>query len=140
MNIVVLSGRLTKKPELRSTTKTSVCQFSLAVDNGKVDENGKHGADFIECVCFGKTAENLCKYQDKGSAIELKGRIQVDKYTNNEGKNVFRTLVYVEMINYIGKPKTSENEPNDGQIEVNENNPFEEMGNKVANDDYPLPF
>lgn len=136
MNVVIISGRLTKKPELRSSTKTSVCQFNLAVDNGKIDENGKHGADFIECVCFGKTAENLVKYQDKGSMIELKGRIQVDKYTNNEGKNTFRTLVYVETINYIGKPQTSENGANMGQKEAS-NNPYQEMGDRVAND---LPF
>ena len=135
MNIIVLSGRLTKKPELRSTTNTSVCQFSLAVDNGKVDESGKRGVDFIECVCFGKQAENLCKYQDKGSMIELKGRIQVDKYTNNEGKNVSRTLVYSDMINYINSGKKEASEPNTSQ-----NDPFAEMGNKVSNDNYELPF
>lgn len=135
MNIIVLSGRLTKKPELRSTTNTSVCQFSLAVDNGKVDESGKRGVDFIECVCFGKQAENLCKYQDKGSMIELKGRIQVDKYTNNEGKNVSRTLVYSDMINYINSGKKEAGEPN-----MSQNDPFAEMGNKVSNDNYELPF
>lgn len=68
--------------------------------------------------------------------IELKGRIQVDKYTNNEGKNVYRTLVYVETINYIGKPQTSENGANMGQKEAS-NNPYQEMGDRVAND---LPF
>ena len=72
MNVVILSGRLTKKPELRSTASgTSVCNYSLAVDNNKIDENGKRCVDFIDCVCFGKQAENLAKYQDKGNIIEV---------------------------------------------------------------------
>lgn len=135
MNIVVISGRLTKKPELRSSTSTSVCQFSLAVDNGKIDDKGKRGVDFIECVCFGKQADNLVKYQDKGNMIELKGRLQVDKYQNKEGKNTSRTLVYVDLINYINSGKKEEIEPKTSQ-----NDPFEEMGNKVINDDTDLPF
>lgn len=135
MNIVCLSGRLTKKPELRSTLKTSVCQFSLAVDNNKVDENGKRGVDFIECVCFGKQAENLCKYQDKGSMIELKGNIHVDKYTNKDNKNTYKTQIYVDLINYINSTKK------EAYVSKNdEKDPFEEMGNKVSNDNYELPF
>lgn len=125
---------MTKKPELRSTLKTSVCQFSLAVDNGKVDESGKRGVDFIECVCFGKQAENLCKYQDKGNMIELKGRIQVDKYQNKDGKNTSRTLVYVETINYINSAKKEAYESKNEQID-----PYQEMSKKVE-EDYQLPF
>ena len=134
MNIVVLSGRLTKKPELRSTTTTSVCQFSLAIDNGKTDDNGKKGVDFIECVCFGKQAENLCKYKDKGDIIELKGRIQVDKYTNKEGKNTSKTAVVCELINYINSGKKEDN-----GVNLSQNDPYQEMSNKVSND-FDLPF
>ena len=136
MNVVCISGRLTRKPELRSTaTGTMVCNFSLAVDNNKIDENGKRGVDFIECVCFNKQAENLCKYQDKGNMIELKGRLQVDKYQNKDNKNVSRTLVYVDSINYISSTKKEATESKIEQIDA-----FEEMSKKVSNDDYDLPF
>lgn len=134
MNIICLSGRLTKRPELRSTTKTSVCQFSLAVDNGKIDESGKHGVDFIECVCFGKQAENLCRYKDKGDMIELKGRIQVDRYTNKEGKNLSKTFVSCELINYINSTQKELHEP-----KMSQNNPYQEMGNRI-NSENDLPF
>lgn len=135
MNVVVISGRLTKKPELRTTqTGIEVCNFSLAVDNGKVDENGKRGVDFIECTSFGKLAQNLCKYQDKGSMLELKGRIQVDRYTNNEGKNVTRTTIYAETINYISRPQT-----NGSEAKNNQNDPYKDFGNKISNE-YQLPF
>ena len=137
MNVIVISGRLTKKPELRTTQNlTHVCQFSLAVDNGKTDQNGKRGVDFIECVCFGKTAENLVKYQDKGSMIELKGRIQVDRYVNKDNKNVSRTIVYVETINYINQSKT-----NDNASKNDEKDAYQEMSNKIQREnEYELPF
>ena len=130
MNVVCISGRLTRKPELRSTaTGTMVCNFSLAVDREKNDE-----VDFIECVCFNKQAENVAKYLDKGSFIETKGRLQIDKYTNNEGKNVSRACVYADQVKFISQPKTIVNEAKN-----DEKDPYEEMGNKVSNDD-ELPF
>lgn len=133
MNVVVISGRLTRKPELRSTGGgTNLCQFSLAVDNGKTDIDGSRGVDFIECVCFGKNAENLVKYQDKGSMLEVKGRIQVDRYTNKDGKNLSKTYVCGEMINYISKPQTSVYEAKN-----DEKDPYQQMGTKINSE---LPF
>ena len=64
MNQVVLTGRLTKDVELKHTqSDKAVASFTLAVD--KYGE----GADFINCIVWGKQAENLCKYQEKGSQI-----------------------------------------------------------------------
>jgi len=137
MNIIVISGRLTKKPELRTTQSLKhVCQFSLAVDNNRVDENGKRGVDFIECVCFDKQAENLVKYKNKGDFIELKGKIQNDRYTNKDGKNVSRTMIYAETINYISSTQTSVSTSKNDEKDV-----YKDFGNRVMNDnDYQLPF
>ena len=129
MNCVILSGRLTKKPELRTTTGgMNVCSFSLAVSKDR------DNTDFIECVCFNKTAENLVKYQDKGDMIELKGRMQNDRYTNKDGKNVSRTLVCVEMINYINSTKKTGNDGKNEQID-----PYMSMSNRI-NSENELPF
>lgn len=133
MNNVVLSGRLTKKPELRSTTSgMMVCSFSLAV------RRDKEKTDFIDCVCFGKTAENLVKYQDKGSMIELTGRLENNSYTDNEGKKHFKTNICVEMINYISQGQTNDNGVNNSELQ-SVSNPYEEMRKKVE-EDYQLPF
>lgn len=133
MNSVILSGRLTKKPELRATSSGNyICSFNLAVDRGRTDEAGNREADFIECVCFNKTAENLCKYQDKGSFIELKGSVQVNSYVDNENKKRFKTSIRVETINYISQPKTNGYEAKNEQID-----PFEQMSSKVESE---LPF
>lgn len=128
MNSIVLSGRLTKKPELRTTQSgKSLCNFSLAVNRYASDE-----ADFIDCVCFNKVAENLCKYQDKGSMIELSGKIQNNKYVDKDGKNVYKTIICVDMINYINSAQTSvKTSKND------ENDAYTDMGRRIENE---LPF
>lgn len=129
MNSVILSGRLTKKPELRSTQSgVSVCQFSLAVNRDK------DKTDFIECICFNKTAENLCRYKDKGEMIELTGRMENNSYTDKEGKKHYKTIVSVNLINYINSGQTSVYEAKNEQKD-----PYLEMGNRI-NDEYDLPF
>jgi single-strand DNA-binding protein len=131
---------LTKKPELRSTgSGTMVCNFSLAVDKGTKDEEGKKEANFFDCVCFNKNAENLVKYQDKGNMISIVGELDTYKYTDESNKNHIKTNVKVQTIEYLSKPQSTDNGVKTGQKQSLENNPFEEMGNKVASDS-ELPF
>lgn len=130
MNSVILSGRLTKKPELRTTqTLKHVCQFNLAVNR-----NFNKEVDFIECVCFDKLAENLVKYQDKGNMIELSGKLVTDTYTDKNDKKRSKTYVRVETINYISSSQTSTyTSKND------EKDAYQEMSKRVQ-EDYQLPF
>lgn len=91
MNLVVLIGRLTKEPDIRESNDKKIARYTLAVDRwGKKDE-----ADFISCVCFGKTAEWAEKYLNKGTKISVEGRIQTGSYTNKDGKKVYTTDVIV---------------------------------------------
>lgn len=98
MNKVILLGRLTRDPEVRwaqkngSQEQTCVARFSLAVDRRGKDQ----GADFISCVVFGKSAENVEKYLKKGSKIATTGRIQTGSYTNKDNVKVYTTDVVVE--------------------------------------------
>lgn len=101
MNQVVLIGRLTKDPEIRVTRSgQKSCTFDLAVNRPK-DKNGNQQADFIRCVCWGVTAENLAKYQAKGSQIAVAGRIQTGSYENSKGQKVYTTDVYVQQLQYL---------------------------------------
>lgn len=69
MNRAVLIGRLTKDPELKYTRQgTTVASFSIAVNRRKQKDKPQE-ADFINCVAWGTTGENLSKYQSKGSQI-----------------------------------------------------------------------
>ena len=82
MNVVVLMGRLTRDPEIRSTVDgMTVARYSLAVDRPGKDK----GADFINCVAFGKTAEFAEKWLSKGTKIAVSGRLQTGSYTDKEG-------------------------------------------------------
>ena len=67
-NSILLTGRITKDLELKQAGQVSKCDFVLAVDREYAKE-GQQKTDFINITVFGKTAENLCKYQAKGSKI-----------------------------------------------------------------------
>ena len=89
MNQVILCGRLTREPEMKSTATMSICRFGLAVDRrGKKDE-----ADFFNCTAFGKPAVALGNYCHKGTKILISGRIQIDNYTDNSGQKKTATQI-----------------------------------------------
>ena len=106
MNNVVLVGRLTKDPELRVTgSGKSVASFTVAINRGFGKDKE---ADFINCVAWEKTAENLSQYTGKGSQIALSGRIQTRNYDDKDGKKVFVTEVVANMVEFIGSKDKQE--------------------------------
>lgn len=93
MNHVILTGRLTKDPEIRYTdSKKAVCSFTLAVDDGR-DSEGKKKAQFIPCVAWGKTAELIDQYFTKGKPLTVTGRITVRSYEKNGEKRYVTEVV-----------------------------------------------
>lgn len=93
MNHVILTGRLTKDPEIRYTdSKKAVCSFTLAVDDGR-DSEGKKKAQFIPCVAWGKTAELIDQYFTKGKPLTVTGRITVRTYDKNGEKRYITEVV-----------------------------------------------
>lgn len=105
MNEVILLGRITRDPEIRSTEKSTVTRFTLAVDR-KVKTDGQPDADFISCVAFGKTADFVDKYFHKGMKMLLDGRIQTGSYTNKEGAKVYTTDVIAESVEFAESKRT----------------------------------
>ncbi|CUO79555.1 Helix-destabilizing protein [Roseburia hominis] len=100
LNRVALVGRLTRDPELRRTgSGKAVTSFNLAVErNFKSDDQE---ADFINCVCWGKVAENTERYCSKGSMVSVDGRIQTRNYENNQGQKVYVTEVIADSVQFI---------------------------------------
>ena len=127
MNTVNLVGRITKDLELRYTPSgVATVRFTIAV-NRQFKKDGQPDADFINCVAWRKTAENLANYQSKGSQIGVIGRIETGSYENSEGKRVYTTDIVANEIIFLGSKK-EENQQNDpGQF-----------NNQV--DDEDLPF
>lgn len=91
MNLVVLTGRLTRDPELKyGQSGKAYSRFSLAVD--RPFQKGE--ADFINCVAFGKTAELIGEYLRKGRKVGIQGSLQMNRYeVNGEKRTSYDVLV-----------------------------------------------
>ena len=101
LNKVILMGRLTRDPELRTTPQgASVCSFSIAVDRGYVRQGEERQADFINIVAWRSTAEFVSKYFVKGQMIAVVGRIQTRNYDDKDGKKVYVTEVVADEISF----------------------------------------
>lgn len=103
MNNVSLVGRLTRPIELHYTqgdNPMAMCNLNVAVDR-KFKKDGQPTADFINCKAFGKTAEFVEKYFDKGHRIGLTGSIQTGSYKNKEGVTVYTTDVIVNEVEFV---------------------------------------
>lgn len=105
-NNVVLVGRLVRDVELRQTsTGKEMTYFTLAVNRNFKNEQGVQAADFISCVAFGKTAENMARFLSKGSLISVEGRISTRNFQGNDGKTVYVTEVVASSITFLESKK-----------------------------------
>ena len=96
MNNVVLIGNISTDLELKQTMNgKSVCQFNLAI-NGYGEKT-----DFVPVQVWNKQAENLVKFQQKGSKIGVVGRISVDNYEQEGQKKTF-TKVIAHEVEFLG--------------------------------------
>lgn len=97
INRAVITGRLTKDPELRYTANgNAVVSFTVAVNRTFTNSQGEREADFINCVMWRKAAENFANFTHKGSLVGIDGRIQTRNYENDQGNKVFVTEVLGE--------------------------------------------
>ena len=131
INRVVLVGRLTRDPELRTTgSGISVATFTLAVDRQYTNAQGERGADFISCVIWRKAAENFCNFTSKGSLVGIDGRIQTRSYDNKDGQRVYVTEVVVDNFALLESRKDREARGQNGGYTPNNNGNF---GNQNTN-------
>lgn len=119
INRAVLTGRITRDPELRYTQNgTAVVQFTLAVDRQFRNQDGEREADFINCVIWRKSAENFANFTHKGSKIGVDGRIQTRSYENQQGNRVYVTEVIVDSFALLDSLQDSQQ----GSAPQNQNN------------------
>jgi len=165
INRAVLTGRLTKDAELRTTQSgLSVATFTLAVNR---HSKAKGDADFINCVIWRKAAENFCNFTSKGSLVGIDGRIQTRSYENKSGQKVYVTEIVVDSFSLLESKKdrlANNNSGIDNNYEANSNNngfsntttgtnytnnssnesqapdPFAESGDSIDITDDDLPF
>ena len=111
LNRIVLAGRLTKDVELRKLANgMAVASFNLASDELSKNADGSKKVIFIGVSLFGKSAENVAKYVQKGSLVAVDGRITQRKYTNKQNQQVTSTEIVADNVQFL-EPKPQAAEP-----------------------------
>lgn len=158
MNSVILVGRLTRDPELRTTPNgIATCQISLAV-NGIPNQNGERTTDFINVVVWRRQAENVAKFCQKGSQVGVEGKIHTRSYDANDGSKRYVTEVVASNITFLGSSSGNRNQntnsgfggvpemntvssmPNTNETTDLNDDPFKDFGSEVVLSDDDLPF
>lgn len=103
LNTVILMGRLTADPELRTTnTNLSVLSFSVAVDRSYQSQGQERQTDFINCVAWRQNADFISKYFRKGQMIAIEGAIQTRSYEDKSGNKRTAFEVIVNRASFCG--------------------------------------
>ena len=104
LNRVVLIGRLTKDPELKSVgSGSTLCKFSIA--NNRTYTTGgerREEVNFFNCTVWGKQAEILSQYARKGKQLAIEGRLQQRSWEGQDGKKMSAVDIVVENFQFLG--------------------------------------
>lgn len=157
INRVVLVGRLTKDPELKTTPAgVSVATFTIAVNRTYMNSQGAREADFIPVVTWRRQAETVSQYLRKGSLAGIDGRMQVRHYEGQDGRRIYVTEVVADSVQFLETRSSGGNQggfqaplpeepifPKDDYSDQNSNymnDPFAENSPKIDISEDDLPF
>lgn len=106
VNRVVLIGRLTRDPELRTTNSgKNVVEFSIAVQKRIKPQDGSPDADFFRVKAWGQTADYVNSYIHKGRLVAVDGRLETRKWTDQSGNNRETVEVVADNVNGLDRPR-----------------------------------
>lgn len=138
LNKVILTGRLTAAPDLKTTTGgISVTTFSIAVQRNYKNADGSYDADFINIVAWRNQAEFISRYFEKGQLITVVGSLQSRNYEDKNGNKRTAFDVVVEEALFAESKKDSAPRPQEFKA------PAETGGNdmdfeEVSDDELPF--
>lgn len=143
INRVILVGRLTRDPELKSTnTGAYLCRFSLASNRTifQKDAENREEVGFFDCVAWGKLAEIISKYAQKGRRVAVDGSLRFSSWENAEGKKQSKVEIHTDNFQFLdSKGANTESAPADSGYAppppTASNNTFDEPFNE---DDIPF--
>lgn len=111
LNTVILAGRLTRDPEVKTLAgDKAVVSFSLAINRRFKGADGelKEEVTFVDCEAWNRLAELVGQYLVKGSGCYLEGRLKLDSWQDKDGKPRSRLKVVAETVQFMDKPKTKD--------------------------------
>lgn len=114
MNKIIITGNLTRDPELSETKNgVAVCKFSVAVNRPRAAE-GQQETDFFNVTTWRALAENVAKYCKKGRKVLVIGSIQSDRYEDKNGVKRESWTINAQEVEFLGgKENTAENGNNE---------------------------
>lgn len=134
LNRVILMGRLTRDPELRTTgSGVSVASFTLAVDRGYTKQGEERQTDFINCVAWRGTADFVSKYFTKGMMMIVEGRMQSRSWEDTAGNKRYAVDVVAESVQFGESKKAREGAAGQNDFDM-------PAGFTEVEDDDTLPF
>lgn len=105
MNLVILTGRLTRDPETKQAGSTTITRTSIAVERS-YKQDGQPTADFINLFMFGKIGDNFAKYHHKGSPASVVGEWRTGSYTDSNGQKHNTNECLVSRWEFLPKDKS----------------------------------
>ena len=136
MNNFNCIARVTRDLEVKTSQGgTTVLNNTVAINRPfKNKQTGEREADFINFVAFGKTAEIIAQYHQKGSLIGLSGRMQSRSYQNSNNQKVFVTELVVNEMHFTGSNNTSDGQ----QSQARPNTTNQQQTRSQAPDENPF--
>ena len=149
MNKVILIGRLSQDPEMRTTPNVvATTTFNIAVSRNFTNQNGERETDFFRCVAWRKQAENIARYCHKGTQVAVEGRLQTNNYEAQDGTRRYSTDIVCDNVSFLGSRGDSSNQnssapqnmENDVEVNSASSDPYDGIGDEVILTDEDLPF
>ncbi len=139
LNSIIIMGRLTADPELRSTSSgLSVTSFNVAVDRGYVRAGEERKADFIPVVAWREKADFVSKYFRKGSMIAVQGSLQSRNYEDKNGNKRVAYEVIADQISFCGSKSESGSVSGESSSPSSYSNSVADDFSSVVDDDLPF--
>lgn len=141
INVVVLVGRLTRESELRYTTGgTAVCRFSIAVNRRKRSgDNWEDEVSYFDIVVWGKQAESLNPYLEKGRQISVTGELRQSRW-EQDGQSRSKIEVVANNVQLLGGGQNREERASEPRASAQPltSGPMDFPGPEQFDDDIPF--
>jgi len=117
LNVVALVGRLTRNCDMRYTNSGfAICSFTLAVNRCRKQQDGtwQDQASFFDCSYFGKAAEGVSPYLQKGQQVSIQGSLEQQNW-EKDGQKRSKIVVMVNSLGLIGSSQNQQNNSSNQQ-------------------------
>lgn len=141
LNKILLIGNVGQTPQVRTVGDSKVAQFNLATTERFKGKDGqmREETEWHNVSVWGKLAEVIEKYVDRGSQLYVEGRIKTEKFQGNDGTDKYITRIVASTIQLLGK-KDSQSAPQSPAPQQRQQHKTTPIVDDLPPDDSGLPF